>query len=552
MCADFHQFVQLQDLFLAGSGISTTDTTIVLKSMKFAVSNDTVVMADFGDTGYGVLEPGTAREENISFTGITQNGDGTATLTGVTRGLDFAAPYTNVAALQKSHAGNSLFRISNSAPFYNELGAKDNDETVTGTWTFTNPQYPKMDSAVAAPTDDEQLATKKYVDDTAGGTPVSINRIVVAATAGATITDGDCVYLDETDNEWKLADASATATSENVQLGIAQGAGTDGNAITGGVLLSGRDNAQSGFSAGDAVFISDTAGTLSNSAGTKSVQVGQAVSATEVDFTPSYYKSVATADEKAAMAGTSGTPSTSNKFVTNDDTSATSSASKLIRANASGDIADEFLNLTIAGDTVYSDGADLTRLPIGTAGQVYTVNSGATAPEWATAGGDLIDSDSTATTVANTASETSLYSVSIPANTLGSANAVMVDMDVSSYGALSGDTQTFRLKYGSTTVATFNLTVGAANITTTSGRIIAKLFGDGGTSAQSGSIRANIVDPEAETTANASHRLHGYASGTAAEDSTGALTLDITIDSSGTSATNTITVRNVIVQTIKA
>jgi hypothetical protein len=43
-------------------------------------------------------------------------------------------------------------------------------------------------------------------------------------------------------------------------------------------------------------------------------------------------------DENDALAGTSGTPSTSNKFVTNDDTSATSSANKLVRANASGNI----------------------------------------------------------------------------------------------------------------------------------------------------------------------------------------------------------------------
>lgn len=37
-----------------------------------------------------------------------------------------------------------------------------------------------------------------------------------------------------------------------------------------------------------------------------------------------------------------------------------------------------------AGDVIYSDGTDLVDLAIGTAGQVLTVNSGATAPEWAT------------------------------------------------------------------------------------------------------------------------------------------------------------------------
>ena len=42
--------------------------------------------------------------------------------------------------------------------------------------------------------------------------------------------------------------------------------------------------------------------------------------------------------------------------------------------------------LTTAGDTVYGTGSGvLSRLGIGTAGQVLTVNSGATAPQWSTA-----------------------------------------------------------------------------------------------------------------------------------------------------------------------
>jgi hypothetical protein len=43
--------------------------------------------------------------------------------------------------------------------------------------------------------------------------------------------------------------------------------------------------------------------------------------------------------------------------------------------------------LTTAGDTLYRNATVPTRLGIGTAGQVLTVNSGATAPEWATPSG---------------------------------------------------------------------------------------------------------------------------------------------------------------------
>ena len=40
-----------------------------------------------------------------------------------------------------------------------------------------------------------------------------------------------------------------------------------------------------------------------------------------------------------------------------------------------------------AGDTLYYDGTDYVRLAKGTAGQVLTMNGGATAPEWAAGGG---------------------------------------------------------------------------------------------------------------------------------------------------------------------
>jgi hypothetical protein len=65
--------------------------------------------------------------------------------------------------------------------------------------------------------------------------------------------------------------------------------------------------------------------------------------------------------------------------------------------------------VTTAGDLLYATAADtVTRLGIGTAGQVLKVNSGATAPEWATpaAGGNktytLLNSGGTAMTGAST------------------------------------------------------------------------------------------------------------------------------------------------------
>jgi len=159
--------VQGKDYFLSGSGVTLSATTAILTSMEYP-DGSLVAMADFGTVGYGTFEPETDREENFSFTGLTQNANGTATLTGITRGLQFKTPYTADNALRNAHAGGSKMRITNSAPFYNNFANKENDETVSQTWTFTNPNVPRMD---AAPTygggTEEYFATKRYVDGVA-------------------------------------------------------------------------------------------------------------------------------------------------------------------------------------------------------------------------------------------------------------------------------------------------------------------------------------------------------------------------------------------------
>ena len=354
------ELIQGQKYKLFGGGVTSTAATIVLQS--FTTPDDTEITTSLlGTTNYGTLEPGTSREEIISFTGVTQNSDDTADLTGVTRGLKFTTPYTADTGLRKAHAGGTIFVMSNNPQVYEDLVSASNDETITGKYTFSTGEYPEMSDSTTDPINDEDLAPKHYVDDTAGGTPVSINRVVVDATAGATVAIGEIVYLDETDNEWKLADASASATCDNVQLAIAQGAGTNGAAITGGVLLIGRDVNQAGFSAGDRIYISDTAGTLATTAGTVEVEVGHAISATAIDFTPKF-ASYTTKLQRDALVGTSGTPSTSNKLVTNDDTSATAAASKLVRSGAGNKIVEGYLQTTDANITTLTDGSDANAL----------------------------------------------------------------------------------------------------------------------------------------------------------------------------------------------
>ena len=155
--ADLFKYVQAQPFSLAGAGAITGDVTLTLKSFK-TIDGVNLAMTDFGSVGFGTLEPGNGTlEEQISFTGVTQNANGTATLTGVKTVL-FLSPYTATTGLAKTHAGSTVFVISNTSGFYNNLASKTDDETISGVWTFsTSPVVP-------TPTTATQAVNKSYVD----------------------------------------------------------------------------------------------------------------------------------------------------------------------------------------------------------------------------------------------------------------------------------------------------------------------------------------------------------------------------------------------------
>jgi len=163
MASNF-RFAQLQPFLLAGAGQVIGSTTIVLQSMLDINGNALSMATDFGSIGYGTLEPGNGTlEEQISFSGLTNNGDGTVTLSGV-NSVAFVYPYTETSGLSKTHAGASTFVISNTSGFYNKFVAKDDDGTISETLTFTQPNFPQMDGIGTAPTLPAQLVTKHYVD----------------------------------------------------------------------------------------------------------------------------------------------------------------------------------------------------------------------------------------------------------------------------------------------------------------------------------------------------------------------------------------------------
>lgn len=115
------RFLQTQSFSISASGASSGDTTLTVQSFKQIDGLTNIVTADLGDLCYGTLEPNNGtQEEAISFTGVTQNANGTATLTGV-KTVGFNYPYTTTSGLSKSHAGGVTFILSNDAGFYGNI-----------------------------------------------------------------------------------------------------------------------------------------------------------------------------------------------------------------------------------------------------------------------------------------------------------------------------------------------------------------------------------------------------------------------------------------------
>ena len=124
--------------YTLNASIGSTDTSITLSSFLEPVSGTPYTMVLMNtDIAYGTIAPRTNSSEFISFTGITQNANGTATLTGVTRGLQKKSPFTTSATFKLPHAGQSVFILSDVPQIFAQYPSKTNTETVSGDWNFT-------------------------------------------------------------------------------------------------------------------------------------------------------------------------------------------------------------------------------------------------------------------------------------------------------------------------------------------------------------------------------------------------------------------------------
>ena len=250
-------------------------------------------MASFGQKGYATIEPNnSSQEEQVSFTGLTQNANGTCTLAGVKTVL-FITPFTETSGVVKAHPGGSKFVISNTSGFYSNFANKLNTQSITGVWTFDKDALPGIDENYDYGTGDElkfvtysQLQSASYagvvnMSLTAKGIGEEATQAEIDAgtqtgsTAAQLVVNPkylkDSIYytqLPSSDQKAALAGSFGTPSSTNKFLTLGAVTAMSAQAIDGTLgniftrtLAASETFTQSGFTAGRTFIVEVKQGT---------------------------------------------------------------------------------------------------------------------------------------------------------------------------------------------------------------------------------------------------------------------------------------------------
>lgn len=190
------------------ASMTSSQNTVPVTSM-LTTDNHTITASDFDSVAYLVIEPGSANMEIVKVTGVSGS-----TFTGAVRGLAFyGGTETSVSGNQKAHQAGGDVIMTNAHYYFDKMMDLDSNETVTGIKTFTGPNYPKMDDVSTPPVDDEEFATKKYVDDTAiaGGAKMTPSVYGIAKLSSAATDPTAPVVV----NNEEVSAAGGTGAGEN-------------------------------------------------------------------------------------------------------------------------------------------------------------------------------------------------------------------------------------------------------------------------------------------------------------------------------------------------
>lgn len=500
-------------VYTLSSSISSTATSITLSSFAEPVSGTVYTMANLNtDIAYGTIAPKTDNAEFISFTGITENADGTVTLTGVTRGLAKKYPFTASATFRLPHPGQSQFILSDAPQVFEKYVTLENNETITGTKTFPaggNANAPVSGTVYSAPTNDLEYASKKYVDDIAiAGAPdatTSVKGIVEIATQAemdaGTATGGTGASIIPT---------PAIIRAKAYHDYAADSVGTDAYAIT-------ITPAITAYAAGQ--IFTFKAGTANTGAATLNVSGLGAKT-----IKKSQNLDLETGDIKANQI----------VVVCYDGTNMQLLSEEALKSVAMGGTG--ATSFTDGGVLIGNSTGAIQVTSAGTAGQVLTSNGAGVDPTFQTAFSNKILVDRTDVTVTGTTSETTLYTVSVAGGTLGTNNAIEGRINLSSIGGPNADrTWTIRLKYGGSTIATAPLgPVSLFSSTNSSGWIDFRVIAAGATNSQEGYVNCTGFVTAFNQTNNGPF---ADGVGTSAVDSTANQTLLVSVQMNNTDMT---------------
>ena len=139
--------LQLQPFYL-NQPLGASDTTIQVRGLKDSRGTAITAMPSGVTEIVVTIEPKSANnQEIISFTGITDNGNGVVTLTGVTRNLS-PTDATVVLSATVPHANNSICIVSDSPQAMKKVVVTDETATITAVHTFSvSPIVPTATSA---------------------------------------------------------------------------------------------------------------------------------------------------------------------------------------------------------------------------------------------------------------------------------------------------------------------------------------------------------------------------------------------------------------------
>lgn len=471
-----------------GTSIGSTDTTILLSSFVEPVTAIPYTMVLLNtDIAFGTIAPKTTSSEFISFTGITQNANGSATLTGVTRGLAKKYPFTTDAAYKLPHSGQTQFIISDAPQVFQEYVSVPNTQTIDGVKTFSqNVTIPVL------PIANTDAASKGYADG-----------LAIAGAPNATTTVKGIVEL---------------ATQSEIDARTATGG-------TGASLVGTPDLARS-------TLLSD----YKVDTGTANAYVITPVPAVSAYTTGQIFSF------KPVNANT--TASTLNVSGLGVKSIKTTNGSALV---ANDIIASQIVVVEYDGtNMVMINPAQSSLLPAQTGNSGKLLSTNATVPSWVAS--PKIFTTITPVVIASSTVETTLFTTTVPANVMGTTNAVYFKMFVNPVGLTDTKTLTLRLKYGGSTVTTMTLTQSGAS-STSDGYIDGYLVEGGATNSQRGSLGffggpAELVSATYVTLGS------GSVTGTSAVDSTASQTLTVTAQFNNSSAFDKLTINMAVVNLI--